>query len=83
MTPAELRTQLRSGKTLKEIATAEGVNYDTLTNAVVAAVKTDLDAAVKADKITQARADRILDRLERNLTDGRFRAVKAGPAAGG
>lgn len=83
MTPAELRTQLRSGKTLKEIATAEGVNYDTLTSAIVAAVKTDLDAAVKAGKITQARADRILDRLERNLADGRFRAVKAGPAAGG
>jgi ribosomal protein S20 len=83
MTPAELRTQLRSGKTLKEIATAEGVNYDTLTSAIVAAVKTDLDAAVKAGKITQARADRILDRLERNLADGRFRAVKAAPAAGG
>ena len=83
MTPAELRTELRTGKTLKEIASAEGVNYDTLTNAVVAAVKADLDAAVKAGTITQARADRILDRLERNLADGRFRPEKARPAAGG
>lgn len=83
MTPAELRTELRSGKTLKEIATAEGVNYDTLTAAVIAAVKADLDAAVKAGTITQARADRILDRLERNLADGRFRPAKAGRAAGG
>jgi ribosomal protein S20 len=83
MTPAELRTELRAGKTLKEIATAEGVNYDTLTSAVVAAVRADLDAAVKAGTITQARADRILDRLERNLADGRFRAGKAGRAAGG
>jgi ribosomal protein S20 len=83
MTPAELRSELRSGKTLKEIATAEGVNYDTLTAAVIAAVKSDLDAAVKAGTITQARADRILDRLERNLADGRFRPAKAGRAAGG
>ena len=82
MTPAELRTKLRAA-TLKEIAAAEGVNYDTLTSAVVAAVKTDLDAAVKAGTITQARADRVLDRLERNLADGRFRPHKARPAAGG
>lgn len=83
MTPAELRTELRAGKTLKEIAAAAGVTYDTLTTAVIAAVKADLDAAVKAGTITQARADRILDRLERNLADGRFRPERARPAAGG
>lgn len=83
MTPKDLRAEIRSGKTLKEIAAAHGVSYDTVTNAVVVAVKADLDAAVKAGKITQARADRILDRLERNLAEGRLRQPKAAPPPAG
>lgn len=80
MTPAELRAQLRAGRTLKEVAAAEVVPYETVTAAIVASVKADLDAAVAAGKIVQTRADRILVRLERNLANGRLRG---GPAGGG
>lgn len=70
MTPAELRTALRDGSTLKEIAAAESVPYETVTSAVVAAVKADLDAAVATGRISQERADRILERLEARLAAG-------------
>lgn len=73
MTPAELRTALRDGSTLKDVAAAEGVPYETVTAAVVAAVKADLDAAVTDGRITQARADRILARLETRLAAGGLR----------
>jgi ribosomal protein S20 len=85
MTPAELGAKLRGGDSLKDVATEKGVPYATVSAAVVAAVKSDLDAAVAAGTIKQARADRILARLEQNLVDGRLRntppAGSAGPAA--
>jgi ribosomal protein S20 len=85
LTPAELRAELKGGKSLKDIATAQNVPYATVSDAVVAAVKTDLDAAVAAGKLKQARADRIIERLEQRLADGRLRNVRpaASPAAGG
>jgi len=81
MTPAELGAQLRGGSTLKDVATAKGVPYATVSAAVVASVKADLDAAVKAGKIPQAREDRVLERLTKDLADGRLRNAK--PAAPG
>lgn len=82
MTPAELGAQLRTGQSLKDIATARGVPYDTVSAAVLKSVKADLDAAVAAGTIRQQRADRILERLTRNLADGRLRNVApAAPAA--
>jgi ribosomal protein S20 len=79
ITPAELRTELKSGKDLKQLAAAKGVSYATVTTAALEPIKAALDAAVKAGTIKQARADRILTRLEANLADGRFR--KERPAA--
>jgi hypothetical protein len=76
MTRQELRAQLKAGKTLKDVAAAEGVPYETVSAAVVAAVKADLDAAVAAKRITQARADRILERLQANLAEGRLRGAR-------
>jgi hypothetical protein len=84
MTPAELGAKLRGGASLKDVAAAEGVPYATVSAAVVAAVKADLDAAVAAGTIRQARADRILERLEANLADGRLRNARpAAPARPG
>jgi ribosomal protein S20 len=77
MTPAELRAKLRAGTLLKDIAEAKGVRYETVTAAVLAAVKADLDAAVVAGTIRQARADRVLERLARNLAAGRLRNERA------
>ena len=73
MTPAALRAELKSGTSLKTLATSKGVDYATLTSAVLAAVKHDLDAAVVAGTIKQAREDRILARLAARLADGRIR----------
>jgi ribosomal protein S20 len=85
MTPAELRADLRGGKSLKDVATAQNVPYATVSDAIVAAVKADLDAAVKGGTLKQARADRILERLEARLADGQLRPVRpaASPATGG
>jgi ribosomal protein S20 len=84
LTPAELRAELR-GKTLKDVAAAHDVPYATVTGAVVAAVKADLDKAVAAGNLKQVRADRVLERLEKRLADGRLRPVRpaASPATGG
>lgn len=81
ITPAELGARLRAGASLKDLATAAGTPYPTLSAAVLDAVKADLDKAVAAGTIRQARADRVLDRITRALADGRLRAAR--PAAPG
>jgi hypothetical protein len=73
----KLIEQLRSGKSLSDIAKDQGKDYDQVKAAVRAAIQTELDAAVKRGDLTQARADRILARLSQRLDDGlklRFRA---------
>jgi hypothetical protein len=80
MAETELREALRAGATLRTLADTHGVPYDTVTAAITAAVKADLDAAVAAGRIAQARADRILDRLERNLAAGRLRDARPVPS---
>ena len=69
LTEAELHTQLESGKTLAEIAKAQGKTVDGLEKALTAATKTKLDAAVKAGTITQAQADELLKRTTDHLDD--------------
>ena len=85
ITPEALRADLRGGKTLKDVASAHDVPYATVTDAVVAAVKADLDTAVAAGTLKQARADRILERLKTRLADGNLRRARpaASPTAGG
>jgi hypothetical protein len=69
VTEAELRTQLESGKTLAEIAKAEGKTVDGLKKALTADIKAKLDAAVKAGTITEAQADELLKRATEHLDD--------------
>lgn len=69
LTEAELHTQLESGKTLAEIAKAQGKTVDGLEKALTSAAKTKFDAAVKAGKITQAQADDMLKRMTDRLDD--------------
>jgi len=69
VTAAELRTQLQSGKTLADVAKAEGKSVDGLVAALLADEKSELDAAVKADRITQAQADQMLQNAKQRLTD--------------
>jgi hypothetical protein len=67
---AELVKDVRAGQTLAQIATTRGKTVDGLEAAMVAAVKTKLDAAVSAGKLSAteeqaklARAQKLVDRL--------------------
>jgi hypothetical protein len=70
LTSEELRTQVQSGKTITEIAAAKKVDLKTVQAAVLAAYKTQLDAAVKAGKLTQAQADERLKAAQANPNFG-------------
>ncbi len=74
---ADVKAALKSGKSLKDLATTQKVDYATVSAAIVAAVKADLDKAVADKTIAQAREDRILDRLTKALADGRLRPAAA------
>ncbi len=69
LTQAELRTQLAGGKTLADVAKAQGKSVDGLVSALVAAEKADLEAAVKAGRLTQAQADQVLANAKQRFTD--------------
>ena len=70
LTQAELREQLRDGKTLAEIAKAEGKTVAALVDALVAAAKADLAQAVESGRLTDAQRDRIVEELEDRITKG-------------
>ena len=63
ITPQELRSELRSGKSLAQIATAHGKTVDGLVGAITQKAKERLDKAVANGKLTRERADQILARL--------------------
>jgi hypothetical protein len=69
LTEAQLHEQLRSGKSLAQIAEDKGKSTDGLKQALHDAVKEDLDTAVKAGRITQAQADEALDRFDERADD--------------
>ncbi len=66
----QLDTELRSGKTLTEIATAQKVSLETIKNAVLANLKTQLAAAVKTGSLTQAQSDQIYKNAEADTNFG-------------
>ena len=69
LTPAQLRTDLMGGKTLAEIATAQGKTADGLVSTLVSAVEKQLDAAVTAKKLTSAQEQAIEKNLQQQITD--------------
>ncbi|MDQ6928502.1 MAG: hypothetical protein M3159_07555 [Actinomycetota bacterium] len=66
---AALRTELQSGKTIAEVAQAHGVDVQKVIDALVADLKTHLDADVTAGRITQAQADKMLADAPAHLSD--------------
>jgi hypothetical protein len=75
ITERQLATRLAGGKTLAEIAKAEGKSTGTVKAAVLAAVKKRLDTAVTDKRITQAQADEMLEHVEGHvgeLVNGEF-----------
>ena len=69
LSATELQTQLQSGKTLAEVATAQGKTVDGLVSALVADEKKELDAAVAAGRLTQAQSDQLLANAKQRFTD--------------
>ena len=80
LSQSDLMTDLQGGKTLAQIATAQGKTVSGLEAAIVADAKTHLDAEVAAGTITAAQeASRLAD-LQSHVDD---MANSTGPPAGG
>ena len=63
----DLMTQLRDGKSLADVAEAQGISVDKLKTDLLAQVKTELDTLVSDGKITQSQADDVYSRTESNI----------------
>lgn len=66
-TPAKLLEDLRAGKSMADIAKANGKSVEDVRAAVKAAVKTRIDEAVKDGQIERKHADAMLEHLDKAL----------------
>ena len=69
LTAAELQTQLKSGKSLADIAKTQNVAISAVTAVLIADFKTHLDAGVASGKHTQAQATAKLTEFTARVTD--------------
>ncbi len=69
LSEADLRTALRSGKTLAQVAQAHNVTVDSLVQALVDAQTARIARDVAAGKLTQAQADKRLAGLSARITE--------------
>lgn len=67
---AALIEAVRGGKSLKEIAADQNVDYGTVSTAILAVVKTHLADEVADEDLTQARADALLAKVTTWLAEG-------------
>jgi hypothetical protein len=82
LTATELRTQVESGKTLADVARAQGKTVSGLEDAIVADAKTHLDADVAAGKLTAAQEATMLADLKSHVDDIVDGVVPAGGPGG-
>ena len=64
ITQQELRQDLASGKTVKDIAASKGMDENAFRNNLVNAAKSDLDPKVASGQLTQKQEDNILAKLK-------------------
>ena len=64
----KLHEELRAGKSVADIAKAQGKSLDSVRNALRSAAKTRLDKAVADGHLTRAQADDRLEHLDEHLT---------------
>jgi hypothetical protein len=69
LTEAELQTQLMSGKSLADIAKAQGKSVAGLEQAMIDAVQAKLDQAVKDGELTSAQRDQIMAKVKASIDD--------------
>lgn len=79
LTNDQIRTQLQSGKTLAQIATAQGKTVSGLEDAIVSDAKTHLGAAVAAGKMTATQEATMLADITAHVDD---RVNQSGPPSG-
>ena len=68
LTPDQLTTQLQSGKTLSEVATAQNVSSTQLQTLVGSALQTALQPAVSDGTLTQQQVNKLMKRYQGNPT---------------
>jgi hypothetical protein len=68
ITGAQLRTQMRDGKSIADIAKAQGKSLDDVRSAMKADAKTQADKAVADGDLTRAQADELLSHLDEALS---------------
>lgn len=68
LTREQLRAELKSGKSLAQVAQAQGKSVDGLVSAMLAPAKARLAKAVESGRLTKTRADEILARLTKATT---------------
>jgi hypothetical protein len=69
LSDAQLKSELQSGKTLAQIAQAQGKSVDGLKQALLTDAKTHLDQALTDGKITAAQEQQMLNDLSSRLDD--------------
>jgi hypothetical protein len=69
LTDADLHAQLAAGKTLADVANAQGKTVDGLVAALVSSARTRIAADVQAGRLTQAQADAMTADLQARITE--------------
>ncbi len=69
MTTADVQTQLRSGKTLADLAQSKGVDQNTVKQAIVAAQKAQVDQLQQAGRITADQATQMKSRIDQEAAN--------------
>ena len=67
LTPAEIQTQLQSGKSLVDIASTKEVTESALTDAILSPMKQQMQLMVTNTVLTQAQADQMLQLMTQNV----------------
>lgn len=70
LTPEQLRDDLKAGRSVEDIAQAEGMTKDQVVEKTATALKPRLDQLVDSKKITRAQADKALDRVRKGHLPG-------------
>jgi len=68
ITADELKTELRDGKTVKELAEEKGVELSKVTDALVAAANERIDQAVENGRISEERAEEMKGNVSERIT---------------
>ncbi len=79
MTPADLTSELQSGKTISDVAKEKNIGLDQVKTSVLSDLKSKLDQVVQNGKLTQAQADVIYNRLGTNFDTFVNRTWPIGP----